>query len=160
MINMKRTRELALVSILTALTVVLGRFVSIATPTGFLTLLDAGVYVTAFSLGKKEGMLVGGLSAFLLDLISGYPNWMLISLVAHGAQGYLAGLSGRYRFFGVGLASVVMVGLYFLAAIPMYGMGAAISEISGNAAQNILGIGVGYLLYLGVKKQLVKVSDD
>lgn len=55
---------------------------------------------------------------------------------------------------------MVMVGLYFLAAIPMYGMGAAISGISGNVAQNILGIGVGYLLYLGVKKQLVKVSDD
>lgn len=66
MINMKRTRELALVSILTALTVVLGRFVSIATPTGFLTLLDAGVYVTAFSLGKKEGCLLGAYQLFCL----------------------------------------------------------------------------------------------
>lgn len=143
---------MTLLSILTALTIVLGKFVSIGTPTGFLTLLDAGIYFTAFYLGKKEGMIVGGLSGFLIDLISGYPNWMFFSLIAHGSQGYFAGLKGNRKIFGLLMASVLMIGIYFVATIPMYGLGAAISGILGNVSQNFFGMVVGYLLYVTMLK--------
>jgi len=146
------TKEMTLLSILTALTIVLGKFVSIGTPTGFLTLLDAGIYFTAFYLGKKEGMIVGGLSGFLIDLISGYPNWMFFSLIAHGSQGYFAGLKGNRKIFGLLMASVLMIGIYFVATIPMYGLGAAISGILGNVSQNFFGMVVGYLLYVTMLK--------
>ena len=63
-----------------------------------------------FYLGKKEGAIVGGLSAFLIDLLSSAPQWMFISLFIHGAQGYFAGLKGGYRPLGLLLATVVMVG--------------------------------------------------
>ena len=43
------------------------------------TLLDLGVYFTAFYFGRKEGAIVGGVGAFLLDLISGYPQWMFLA---------------------------------------------------------------------------------
>lgn len=146
------TKEMTLLSILTTLTIVLGKFVSIGTPTGFLTLLDAGIYFTAFYLGKKEGMIVGGLSGFLIDLISGYPNWMFFSLIAHGSQGYFAGLKGNRKIFGLLMASVLMIGIYFVATIPMYGLGAAISGILGNVSQNFFGMVVGYLLYVTMLK--------
>ena len=42
-----RTRTLTLLAILTALSVGLGRFVMIPTPTGFLSLLDAGIDFTS-----------------------------------------------------------------------------------------------------------------
>ncbi|VTS12587.1 membrane protein [Streptococcus pseudoporcinus] len=143
---------MVLLSILTALTTILGKFVSIATPSGFLTLLDAGIYFTAFYLGKREGMIVGALSGFLIDLISGYPNWMFFSLIAHGFQGYFAGLTGRSRILGLVLASLAMVGIYFLATIPMYGLGAAVAGIIGNIGQNFLGMLVGYLVYLSFSR--------
>ena len=57
-------------------------------------MVDAGIYFTVFYLGKKEGAIVGGLSAFLIDLLSSAPQWMFISLFIHGAQGYFAGLKG------------------------------------------------------------------
>ena len=41
--------------------------------------------------GARGGALVGGLSGFLLDLFSGYPQYMLFSLVIHGTQGALVG---------------------------------------------------------------------
>ncbi len=71
-------------------------------------MVDAGIYFTVFYLGKKEGAIVGGLSAFLIDLLSSAPQWMFISLFIHGAQGYFAGLKGGYRPLGLLLATVVM----------------------------------------------------
>ena len=64
-----RTQLIARLSILTALTVVLGYYTKLPTPTGIVTLLDLGVYFTAFYFGRKEGAIVGGVGAFLLDLI-------------------------------------------------------------------------------------------
>ena len=55
-----RTQLIARLSILTALTVVLGYYTKLPTPTGIVTLLDLGVYFTAFYFGRKEGAIVGG----------------------------------------------------------------------------------------------------
>ncbi|MBM7635926.1 ECF transporter S component [Streptococcus saliviloxodontae] len=151
---MRRTNvsKLTLLAVLTALTLVLGKFVSIPTPTGFLTLLDAGVFFTAFYLGAKEGAIVGGLSGFLIDLISGYPQWMFFSLLAHGGQGYFAGWTGKSRPIGLALSSLVMVGVYFLASIPLYGLGSAIAGLWGNIMQNFFGLLIGYVVYLAYSK--------
>ena len=70
----KRTQVIAHLAILTALTVVLGYYTKLPTPTGMVTLLDLGVYFTAFYLGRKEGAVVGGLGAFLLDLLLAILN--------------------------------------------------------------------------------------
>jgi len=63
-----KTSKIALVSILAALSVVLGYFVKIPTPTGFLTLLDAGIFFTAFYFGSREGAVVGGLAGCQVTL--------------------------------------------------------------------------------------------
>lgn len=144
-------KNLTLLAVLTALTIVLGMFVKLPTPTGVTTLLDVGIFFTAFYLGRREGAMVGGLSAFLFDLIAGYPQWMLISLFAHGAQGYLAGFTGKKRPIGLGLATLVMVGTYFLASSVMNGVGAASLEVLTNVMQNVVGMAGGYLLYQAFK---------
>lgn len=141
-----KLKDLSLLAVLVALAVALGRVGQIPTPTGFLTLVDAVIYFSAFYLGAKKGAVVGGLSAFLLDLLSGYPNWMLISLVAHGAQGYFAGWTGRKQVFGLTLASLAMVGTYFLAGMMFYGLGEALAGILGNLLQNFFGLAVGFLI--------------
>lgn len=147
-----KTKRLALLAILTALSLVFGKVLSIPTPTGMLTLLDVGIYFTAFYLGSREGFVVGGFSGFLIDLISGYPQWMFISLFAHGMQGYFAGLTGSYRIVGQILATVVMVGTYFTASSIMYGVGAASAEVLGNFSQNLLGLIGGFVLCQAVKR--------
>lgn len=99
-----KTTKIALVSLLTALSVVLGYFLKIPTPTGILTLLDAGVFFAAFYFGSREGAVVGGLASFLIDLLSGYPQWMFFSLVNHGLQGFFAGFKGKSQWLGRRLA--------------------------------------------------------
>ncbi|EHJ55888.1 hypothetical protein HMPREF9318_01938 [Streptococcus urinalis FB127-CNA-2] len=147
-----KNNQLTQLAILIALSIVLGKFVSIPTPTGFLTLLDAGIYFTAFLLGPNQGMVVGGVSAFLIDLLSGYPNWMIFSLFAHGGQGYFAGLKGKKRPFGLALASLVMILIYFITSGFMYGFGAAIAGLLGNTFQNFFGMLVGYSLFKAYQK--------
>lgn len=139
--------ELSRLAMIIALSVVLGIFVQIKTPTGFLTLLDAGIFFTAFYFGKKEGALVGGLSGFLIDYILGYPQWMLVSLVAHGVQGYFAGWTGKWRPLGLLLSTISMVGAYFVASIIYYNLGEALHGLLGNVLQHGFGMLVGYLLY-------------
>lgn len=146
------TKKLTLLAVLTALSVTFGFVAKIPTPTGLLTLVDAGIYFTAFYLGKKEGAIVGGLSAFLIDLLSSAPQWMFISLLIHGAQGYFAGFKGKYRIVGLLLATISMVGGYALASIFMYGIGSAVAEIIPNFCQNTLGILIGWILYQGFQK--------
>ena len=109
-----KTYHLTLMAVLTALSVVLA-FIHVPTPTGYLTLLDVSIYFTAYYLGSKYGAVVGGLSGFLIDLLLGYPQYMFHSLIAHGAQGYFAGWTGKKRILGLILASILMVGWYFLA---------------------------------------------
>ena len=113
-----KTTKIALISLLTALSVVLGYFLKIPTPTGILTLLDAGVFFTAFYFGSREGAVVGGLAGFLIDLLSGYPQWMFFSLVNHGLQGFFAGFKGKIQWLGLILATIchgrgLRLGFYF-----------------------------------------------
>ena len=147
-----KTTKIALVSILAASSVVLGYFIKIPTPTGFLTLLDVGVFFTAFYFGSREGAVVGGLAGFLIDLISGYPQWMIFSLINHGFQGYFAGFKGKWQWLGLVLATIIMVAGYAFASAWMNGWGAAIPEIVPNLVQNIVGMTVGFLLCHSVKK--------
>ena len=143
-----RTQLIARLSILCALTVVLGYYTKLPTPTGIVTLLDLGVYFTAF-------YFVGGVGAFLLDLISGYPQWMFFSLLFHGGQGYFAGFKGKARYLGLLLATVVMVGGYAVASALFLGngWGAAIADIPNNLAQNFVGMALGYVVYYAFQKK-------
>lgn len=153
-----RIQKLAFLSVITALSVVLGNFLKIPSPTGFLTLLDAGIYFTAFSFGRKEGAIVGGLSGFLIDILAGYPQWMVFSLICHGLQGYFAGFKGRDFYAGLVLAAVFMVGGYAVSGWILSGPGAAIEGIFGNFMQNTFGLAVGYALYRAFPASLKKTA--
>ncbi|HFI0420832.1 TPA: ECF transporter S component [Streptococcus suis] len=141
----KKTQELVLLAILTALTLVLAH-VHMPTLSGFVTLLDVGVYFTAFYLGKKEGAIVGGLSGLLIDFLLGYPQWAFFSLVFHGAQGYFAGWTGKKRILGLALATLSMVGGYYLVSRIYFNDLKAIESVFGNSMQNFVGMGLGFAL--------------
>lgn len=94
----KNIKKLTLLAIWTAITFVLGlRYFSHPGSAGnILTLLDVGIYTAVFLFGKREAAIIGGFAAFLLDLTAGFSNYMFFSLIIHGGQGYLAGLT-RYK---------------------------------------------------------------
>lgn len=147
----KKTQELVLLAILTALSLVLAH-VHVPTLSGFVTLLDVGVFFTAFYLGKKEGAIVGGLAGLLIDFLLGYPQWAFFSLVFHGAQGYFAGWTGKKRILGLVLATLSMVGGYYIASRIYFNDLKAIESVFGNSMQNFVGMGLGFALVKLVEK--------
>ncbi|MBY5009923.1 ECF transporter S component [Streptococcus suis] len=147
----KKTQDVVLLAILTALSLVLA-FIHVPTLNGFTSLLDVGIFFTAFYLGKKEGAIVGGLSGLLIDFLLGYPQWAFFSLVFHGAQGYFAGWTGKKRIFGLVLASLSMVGGYYLASRIYFNDLKAIESVFGNSMQNFVGMGLGFAVVKLVEK--------
>ena len=147
-----QTHKLVLLSMIAALTVVLGYYLKIPTPTGILTFLDAGIFFTAFYFGRREGAIVGGLGGFIIDLISGYPHWMIFSLIFHGSQGYFAGFKGKWQWLGLVLATIVMVAGYAFATAWMKGWGIALADVPHNLLQNFVGMFAGFVLCQSIKK--------
>lgn len=150
----KKTYKLVLLALLTALTVVLGFFFKLPTPTGLVSLLDVGIFFAAFYLGRKEGAVVGALSGFMIDLLAGYPQWMFFSLLFHGAQGFFAGFRGKWQSLGLILSALAMVGGYACSSAWMHGWGAALPEILPNFMQNLVGLVLGGLLAKILPKNL------
>ena len=86
-------RRLTLSAMLIAVTVVISRLFIIPVPMthGNINLCDAGVLIAAMLLGSRDGASVGAISGFLLDLLSGYGQYMFFSFIVHGFAGLVAG---------------------------------------------------------------------
>ena len=103
-----KTTKIALVSLLTALSVVLGYFLKIPTPTGILTLLDAGIFSLnlAYALQSEHigscllnGALVSDKRKRAEELIGCKPSehlamFVLVSKIPEGMRA-LKGRAGR-----------------------------------------------------------------
>lgn len=148
--NVRKTAETAL---LIALTVVVGILVRIPIGNGIFTLVDLMIYVLAFAFGKKRGLVIGGLSGLLIDLLTGYFQYALFSLVIHSLQGYVAGALNEKRkvlgrVFGVFIGTLIMIGGYFLADMVLFTTKAALADmLTTNIWQGILGSVGGLILY-------------
>lgn len=119
---------------------------------GDIAVLFAGLYG-----GRKLGLIAGGLGSALADVI-GFPLFAPITLVAKGAEGYLAGLGKdrkalwSYLFPILGALTMVLVYLLGTALMPAYGIAAAVAELPANLLQAVLGNVGARLLFLAVQK--------
>lgn len=119
-----RLKQEVLAAILIALTVTMSILVVIPVPGthGLVTLCEVEIYISTILFGNPIGLIGGGASGFLIDIISGYPVWCLFSLVIHGLQGFtVAYLSKNHKIelktiiLPLLAGSVVMVVGYGLA---------------------------------------------
>ncbi|MGX7197457.1 ECF transporter S component [Enterococcus olivae] len=156
---MKLQKQLVHIAVLTALTVALSLLFIFPVPAtnGFVTLCEVGIYTAAFLMGPVGGFWVGALSGGMIDLLSGYPQWILFSVLIHGVQGGIAGAifqkNWRYKNgISLILASLFMVVGYALATAFLYTWPAGIASVFGNILQNVFGGGLTLLLIASLRK--------
>jgi uncharacterized membrane protein len=157
-----KTKELTKLAMMTALTVTPSLLFIIPIPAtkGFVTLCEVGIYASALLFGPSGGFLVGALSGGLIDMISGYPEWAIFSIIIHGLQGFILGyLYNKYpskKSLAIGflLASVFMIAGYAFATALLFGWPAGLASIPGNSIQNIFGIAVTVPLYHALQRVL------
>lgn len=153
--------RIAEVSVLTAVVVVFTMIVKIPTARGYLNLCDVAVLFTAFTFGPWTAMIAGGLGAAFADILSGYPQWALISLVCHGLEGLLAAKSARvHKLLAWPVSVLVVAGGYFLLGGGILtGYPTALTEVPGNIGQATVGYLLGLAVSLGVVKAYPPVQD-
>ncbi|WP_040471702.1 ECF transporter S component [Lentilactobacillus kisonensis] len=155
--------KVVLTAMFIAVTVAISRFFIIPVPMthGNVNLCDAGIFISALLLGPRVGGVVGGASGFLLDLISGYGQYMWFSLIFHGAEGLVVGLiAGRKadkkwtKLIAVTVGIVIMVIGYFVADSILYTMYAGFIGIGTNLIQGLVGAVIAYLVTPKLKKRI------
>ncbi|CAH1855066.1 ECF transporter S component [Convivina intestini] len=153
------TRRIAVLSVIIAANVALSYIVKIPIPatSGFVNLVEAGIFLVALLGGARSGLIVGGMSGFLLDILAGYPQWMFFSLIIHGLEGWLVGYLGYNKKWpqqtlAIILGAVVMLIGYVIAGAILVNWPAGWASIPGNIAQNIMGLIVALILMPALKR--------
>ena len=160
---MKQTklRTLILAAMFAALTCVATMIIHIPSPIGgYFNLGDCMVLLSAFVLGPVWGTAAGGIGSMLVDLIGGYGHYAPGTLVIKGCMALVAALivkamkesKASYVISAV-VSEVIMVVGYFGYASLLLGKGwGAAASIPGNLVQGAMGMVIGLVLLVVLKR--------
>ncbi|MEM4810987.1 MAG: ECF transporter S component [Thermofilum sp.] len=144
-------------SIFSALTAAATYLIHVPSPTGGYTHIgDTVIYLSALLFGPAVGLAVGVIGPLAADLLVGYPRWY-VTIVAHGLQGYIAGL-GKGKRLRAQVMLIVAAGLlmsftYFIVNVIIKGAELALLLLAGDIFGQSL---ISWLLSLALLKPLEK----
>ncbi|MFA6076093.1 MAG: ECF transporter S component [Negativicutes bacterium] len=150
-----RTRNLALYALFTALVLLATYVLKIPTFNGYAHLGDAVIMAVAVAYSRRAGMICGAFGTALADVFGGYFIWAPFSFIIHGLQGFIVGLiagraSSRLRkAVAMIIGSIIMLVLYQIVTLEIYGWAGFVTALYGNIAQGIVGV-VGGMLFAPV----------
>ena len=160
---MKQTklRTLILAAMFAALTCVATMIIHIPSPIGgYFNLGDCMVLLSAFVLGPVWGTAAGGIGSMLVDLLGGYGHYAPGTLIIKGCMALVAALivkamkesKASYVISAV-VSEVIMVVGYFGYASLLLGKGwGAAASIPGNLVQGAMGMVIGLVLLVVLKR--------
>lgn len=158
--------RVALIAIMTAVTVVFTLFVRIPTSKGYFNLCDVAIYFCAFTFNPLVTFVSAAVGTALADIISGYPQWAAISFVVHGCEGLVVALvlKATHSTPGKVLAStlgvVIVAGGYFLlGGAILTDFPTALVEVPANIAQSVIGAVFGFIVSTAVAKAYPPVKE-
>lgn len=148
----KRLIKLVTAALMAALTCAATYAIHIPSPAGYIHPGDGFVLLSGIILGPIYGSLAGGIGSLLADLIAGYPQYALATLLIKALTAALAAFIYRKeRIVSVILAgvlgSLIVTPGYFIYDSFLYGAAVALEQAPLNAIQNLLGIAVSTLLF-------------
>lgn len=132
--------------------------IQIPIPLGYMHLGNCCILLISVYEDKMTGALAGGIGSALADLISGYPQWIIPTLLIKGIMGYaisyIAGQDGtRARINSIRTFAAVFVGImimvvgYTLFGGLLYGnFVAGLAQIPGLSTEGVLGAILFYVL--------------
>ena len=160
--NYFSTGKLCFVALFTAINIALSSF-GVPVPGGHFYLCDIVICFAALVLDPLSAFIVGGVGAFLGDLIF-YPAPMFVSLITHGVQAVAISLiSGKKESLpklwraavATAVGAVIMnVGYFFGRAYVYATMEYAIMKIPFEILQAVVGavVAIVLLYFTGIKK--------
>ncbi len=138
--------------------------VQIPIPLGYAHLGDSCILLAAYLFGWKTGLLAGGIGSAMADLLTGYSQWVIPTLIIKSIQGALMAKlcrnqHGETRVISVrtGAASVTAIlemaaGYVAGGAILAGSMTAGLASAPGLLLKGLLNIAVFYVVSLALEK--------
>lgn len=136
------TKKMCIIGLLTALTCVATMIIKvpITATGGYINIGDSMVLICAVFFGPEYGLIAGGIGSALGDLLGGYFNWALATVIIKGIEGLavakIAGTPNKGSFLNLRKVSACVIGLVWMVA----GYFAADYIIGGSIAASIAGI--------------------
>ena len=155
--NMKKFAQLGLFIALVAVCTMIVRY-PIPQTNGYVNLGDSMVLLSASFFGPVGGFIAGGIGSALADILGGFPQWAMWTLIIKGIEALLvAGLIIILRvqkkrislplILCFIIATAWMVLGYFIAETIMYDEKAALAEVPFNILQAFGSVVLATLMY-------------
>lgn len=143
-----KIRDFALLALFIALVAVSTMIVRVPIPqtNGYLNLGDSMVLLAALFFNPAAAFIAGGIGSALADILGGYPQWALWTLIIKGTEALIViGIVKILRSYkdritiklvmSFVMATAWMVLGYFIAETIMYDQKAALAELPANILQ-------------------------
>ena len=91
----KESRAIAVNALAAALVCIGTMAIQIPIPLGYMHLGNACILLMAAMFGPVTGMLAGGIGSAMADLLTGYTQWVLPTLLIKCAMGFVSGAGKR-----------------------------------------------------------------
>ena len=153
-----QTQNLVLTGLLMALVTVGTMIISIPVPAthGYVHGGDMMIFLAAVLFGKKKGALAGGVGSAIADLLLGYSQWIIPTLIVKGIMGYVIGslsnggtkpilTTRNIMAMTVGVLWMTF-GYYIAGGIMLGSFTAALAGVPGDLLQS----GVGMVLFVPI----------
>ncbi|MCD7866746.1 MAG: ECF transporter S component [Clostridiales bacterium] len=162
-----RVKYITVDALLIALVCVSTIAIQIPIPLGYMHLGNMCILLAGAMFGPVSGLLAGGIGSALADLLTGYTQWVLPTLIIKGIMGWTIGAiacrGGRImhirsaRTFIAGVAGIaIMIFGYFIGGSILYGsIYTGATQIPGLTLEGVLGILLFYAVGFALEKAKV-----
>ena len=146
--------------------------IQIPIPLGYMHLGNTCILLTAALFGPVTGLLAGGIGSALADMLTGYPQWIIPTLIIKSIMGFAIGAVVYKKGSNLHMISVrtltgsvagiaIMIFGYFVAGAIMNGsIYTGWTQVPGLTLEGIIGMAIFYALGLVLEKaNVVKVLN-
>lgn len=162
------SKKITLTALAIALVCVTTAYTHIPIPLGYMHLGNICILLCSFLFPAEIGLLAGGVGSALADLLTGFPQWILptllikslmgyaISKIAHDKNGCARMLTVRTALAAVAGIAIMIVG-YFIAGSILYGsVATGLTQVPGLSFEGVLGIAGFYLIGIALEKAKIQ----
>ena len=131
-------KRLCFSALLAAMVCIATLFFKIPIPLGYAHLGNGFILLGCSMMGGYYGIFIGGFGSALADLLGGFGQWILPTLVIKGLMGFAVGRIAGYTLFGALLSGSLAAGLAQIPGLVGEGIvGIIVFYISGAALRRI-----------------------
>lgn len=148
------TKQLTLTAVMSAFVFIATFVPKIPIPLGYAHLGDAAIFLAVIFCGRRIGILSGVIGSALADFLSGFPIWIIPTILIKAAEAEIFWLLREKNILlGLIAASLVMTAGYTLAGAALYdSLSAGLASTPGLLIKSAVNIFVTIILSGAIKR--------